>query len=204
MPYVAKLSNAGGAKSLTRYVGMLAGNAEYTATSFESIATVTVGAGGSSAITFSSIPQTYQHLQLRGIEQQFYGVNDRGYTAIRFNGDSGTNYTREQLWGTGGSANPASLLDNSYAYCGFSLLIGNTSPRTQWFASNVIDILDYSNTNKFTTVRGFGGGDVGANGDTGFVDSLWKNTAAVTSITFPNINGNFQQNTTYALYGIKG
>lgn len=204
MAYIAKASNASGFSTLTRYVDMLAGNTPYTATSFESIATVTVGAGGSSAITFSSIPQTYQHLQIRGIEQQFYGVNDRGYTALRFNGDTTTAYTREQLWGTGGSANPASLLDNPYAYCGFSLLIGNTSPRTQWFASNIIDILDYSNPNKFTTVRGFGGGDVGANGDTGFVDSLWKNTAAVTSITFPNINGNFQQNTTYALYGIKG
>ena len=35
--------------------------------SFSSIATVTVGSGGSSTVSFISIPQTYKHLQLRGI-----------------------------------------------------------------------------------------------------------------------------------------
>ena len=41
-----------------------------TAGDFESIATVTVGSGGASSIEFTSIPGTYQHLQVRGLLRQ--------------------------------------------------------------------------------------------------------------------------------------
>jgi hypothetical protein len=34
-------------------------------TSYESIETVTVGSGGSATVTFSSIPATYTHLQIK-------------------------------------------------------------------------------------------------------------------------------------------
>lgn len=185
---------------------MLAGNPVFVEIlgSYESIATVTVGAGGSSGITFSSIPQTYRHLQLRGLDQQYYGVNDRGYTAVRLNGDSGANYSRHQLWTTGSSAAAYASTANYYGYAGFSALIGPTAPRTLHFAANIIDILDYRDTTKYKTIRGFGGQDFNGSGDVGIISSLWPNTAAVTSITIPNINGNFQQGSTYALYGIRG
>jgi hypothetical protein len=201
MAYIAKLTNEGGVKSLNRYVSMLAGNDAYVASSYESIATVTVGAGGASSITFSSIPQTYTHLQIRGIDQQYYGVNDRGYMALQFNGVTSSIYSRHQLWGTGSGASSYASTDNSYAYSGFSALIGT---RTQYFAVNVIDILDYTNANKYKTVRGIGGSDFNGSGDIGIISSMWPNTAAITSIVIPGINGTYQQNSTYALYGIKG
>ena len=56
-------------------------------TSYESIATVTVGAGGSSSISFTSIPSTYKHLQIRAITRDTgtsYINNLAGY----FNTDS--------------------------------------------------------------------------------------------------------------------
>ena len=171
--------------------------------SYEAIATVTVGSGGASSITFSSIPQTYAHLQIRGIDQQYYGVNDRGYTAVQFNGSTSSIYSRHQLWATGGSPNAYATTANNYGYCGFSALVGPT-PRSQYFALNIIDILDYTNTNKYKTVRGFGGQDFNGSGDVGIVTSMWPNTAAITSIVIPGINGTFQQNSTYTLYGIKG
>lgn len=52
MTPVYKLSNAGGFTSKQRYTSMLAGNAAYQPSSFESIATTTVGAGGTSSVTF--------------------------------------------------------------------------------------------------------------------------------------------------------
>jgi hypothetical protein len=204
MPYISKLTNEGGVKSLNRYVSMLAGNTAYS-TSFESIATVTVGAGGASNITFSSIPQTYQHLQIRCIDQQYYGANDWGYTALQFNGDTGANYSRHQIWGSGGGSVAAyATTGNYYAYAGFSALIAASAPRTQYFATNIIDILDYSSSNKYKTVRALGGADFNGSGGVGLISSLWPNTAAITSIVIPNINGTIQQNTSYALYGIKG
>ena len=45
-------------------VSLLAGNAYYVPPAFQPIATVAVGSGGTSTITFSSIPNTYAHLQI--------------------------------------------------------------------------------------------------------------------------------------------
>lgn len=69
MSYIYKMSNAGGMSTVTRYTDMLAGNSFWNpwspSTDYDSIATTTVGAGGAASITFSSIPSTYQHLQIR-------------------------------------------------------------------------------------------------------------------------------------------
>ena len=51
-------------QGLPKYRSMLAGNAAYVPSSYESIASAT-GTGSSGTITFSSIPSTYQSLQLR-------------------------------------------------------------------------------------------------------------------------------------------
>jgi hypothetical protein len=54
---------------MTPILGILAsgmsGNLWAPGKDFDSIATTTVGAGGASTITFSSIPSTYRHLQIR-------------------------------------------------------------------------------------------------------------------------------------------
>ena len=61
---------------------------------FYQIATTTVGGGGTSSITFSSIPQTYTHLQIRLLGK--YAVSG-DTTLIRVNGDTGNNYTRPRV-----------------------------------------------------------------------------------------------------------
>ena len=73
------------------------------ATSFESIATVNVGSGGASTVSFSSIPSTYKHLQVRLIARGDYpGNNDN--IVMYFNSDSATtNYTDHRLRGDGAS-----------------------------------------------------------------------------------------------------
>jgi hypothetical protein len=163
---------------------------------YESISTVTVGSGGASTITFSSIPSTYQHLQIRGIDCGQTG-SSYGYTSIRLNSDSGSNYSRHLLWGTGAAA-------NAYGDSSQNLMqIISSSHSSTYFAGVVVDLLDYANTNKYKTVRSLAGVDQNGAGAIVLGSSVWQNTSAITSITLlPNTL--FQQYTQYALYGIKG
>lgn len=173
--------------------------------SYESIATVTVGSGGSSSVSFTSIASTYKHLQVRSIARTSSG----GYDTVllyRMNGDSTyTNYFgRHLLYGDGSSA--AAAANNSSGFTGGA--IGTTAgglTASNVFATTIVDILDYQNTNKNTTMRGLGGIDANGNGTVAFASSLWLNTAAVTSITIlPYDGSSFAANTHFALYGIKG
>ena len=70
-------------KTPLKYSSFLAGNAAVIGTSYESIATTTVGSGGASSITFSSIPATYAHLQIRGI----FKPSAACWLGLRFNSD---------------------------------------------------------------------------------------------------------------------
>ena len=171
------------------------------ATSFDSIATSTVGAGGSSSITFSSIPSTYKHLQIRAI----YKTNNTngGSTRITFNSDTGNNYASHYLLGDGSSASSSNVTSNPYIWAG----VGDQS--TSQFGTCIIDILDYANTNKNKTIRSLAGVDNNGSGVVGLMSGVWLNTSAITSITLtPQSNttpaNTYLQYSHFALYGIKG
>lgn len=170
------------------------------ATDFESIATVTVGAGGQAEINFTSIPGTYQHLQIRGISQRDSANTNDETTRIQFNNDTGNNYAYHSLYGQGSVAAP--LAGSTQAHI---LTYGTPGGNSVAFAGFVMDILDYKNTNKFKTVRGLNGFDQNATPvSINFFSGLWQSTSAITSIKiFPN-PGNWKQYTHFALYGIKG
>jgi len=168
--------------------------------SYESIQTVTVGAGGQASATFTSIPSTYSHLQIR-----IMGRTDRSavYDAVRlrFNSDTGANYTEHGLYGDGVTiaSYGAASATGSYVY----RIAGGSAPsNTQ--GGIIIDILDYANTNKYKTLRSLGGVDANTSGGNLYFNSgLWMNTAAITNIELTPI-GSFQQYSQFALYGIKG
>lgn len=160
-------------------------------TDYESIATVTVGGGGSSSISFTSIVGTYSHLQIRSAALLTSGS---GASVVEFNSDTtAINYYQHVLYGDGASALAASGNNNTF---GFQL------SSTQ-FGAGVVDILDYSNTNKYTTVRNLSGNDTNGGGFITLRSGLWKNTAAITNITIKPGSGNFSQYSSFALYGIK-
>lgn len=163
---------------------------------FESIATVTVGAGGTSSITFSSIPSTYQHLQIR-----YFGRNTTDNNAAVYmttNGDTGTNYSWHQLFGSGSSAGTQASTSATF------MSAGQESSTSNVFDAHVIDVLDYANTNKYKTVRTLGGWEDSTQGRVFLRSGLWMNTAAITSITLTPSSSNFAQYSSFALYGIKG
>ena len=165
-------------------------------TSYESIATVTVGSGGQSTITFSSIPSTYKHLQLRWFSKNT--VSDYGLRA-QFNSDTGSNYNFHYLYGDGSTVGAGGSANETFATVGQP---SDTS--TSVFGVGIVDILDYSATTKYKTTRTLSGYDKnGVGGILVFQSSAWRNTAAINSIYLYHSTGNFAQYSSFALYGIR-
>lgn len=152
---------------------------------------VSVGSGGAADVTFSSIPSTYTHLQIRCLVQ----ANTSGNSALSLNYNSDTtasNYYRHALLGDGSSASTqaaqqfyaGSITDNAWAV-------------------NIIDILDYKNTSKYKTTRVLAGRENNSTGAVFFTSHLWMNTNAITTIKVSPAAANFVQYSSIALYGIK-
>jgi hypothetical protein len=174
--------------------------------SFESIATVTVGGGGAADITFSSIAADWTHLQIRTIyrtNRVTSGDNDLAF--LQFNSDTGSNYSWHYLQGNGSTA--ASGAGTSQISIWTWLGAGSTSG-ANIFGAQITDILEYSNTNIYKTVRNLGGLDLNSattNAAMNLTSGNWRNTAAITSIKItPGFGTSFSQYTQFALYGIKG
>lgn len=180
---------------MTPILGIIASSQYVSKGSYESIATVTVGSGGISSISFNSIPSTYTHLQIRALT----GTNPAGYnTGVRFNSDTGSNYYGHYLYGSGSAAGGGSLGSQTFASISFS---GMTNTQ---FSAAVVDILDYKNTNKKKTIRSFNGRDDNGSGDVYLMSGSWNSTSAITDITIVAPSATFIQYSSFALYGIKG
>ena len=174
-----------------------------SASSYESIATVTVGSGGAADVTFSSIPSTYTHLQIRGIgrstaAQNFAGLRMQvGNSSI----DTGSNYSEHVLYGDGSSVAAAGSGNISQMNIGVVSAANDTASS---FAGLVLDLLDYANTNKYKTTRSLGSVDLNGSGAVEYHSSGWRSTSAITTVKLFATAGNFAQHSTFALYGIKG
>ena len=158
------------------------------------IASQTVGSGGAASVTFSNIPQTFTHLQLRSVCQQ---VNN-GYVSITF--QNGTFNYRHYLTGNGSSA--ASGADTTNA----PGIIGTYSTwNSSVFGVSIIDILDYTSTTKNKVFRALGGRDVNDanNGLLFFGSALYSSSTAITSMTLSAVTSNFTSGCRFDLYGIQ-
>ena len=187
-------------------IAALIGGAAPEVGDYESIATAN-GTGSSGVITFTGIPSTYKHLQLRWIAKGTSVLG--GYptdTTLVINSDStATNYYTHTLSGNGSNAVAGSANNNTN---GVAPAIGSYTGLANIYAAGVMDILDYSNTNKFKTLRHLTGCDTnGADSQRIYLSSmLWKNTNAISSIsitTDPTYLTNWTTASSFALYGIK-
>lgn len=72
--------------------------------------------------------------------------------------------------------------------------------------TNIIDIADYTSTNKLKQFKSHLGNDRNSSGQQVFTMGYWTQAGtALTSLTFTmGASGNFSQHTDIALYGIKG
>jgi hypothetical protein len=182
-------------------ISLLAGNAAYFPSSYESIATVTVGSGGSATVDFTSIPATYTHLQVRFIARSNRSDNE-DILFTRYNNDTGTNYAYHWLAGQGSAVETYAGSSTASVWTG-SLSGVNAASTT--LGAGIIDVFDYTNTNKNTTTRILSGYDANGNGRIVLSSTLWNNTTAVNRITLlPGFGTLFTQYSSFALYGIRG
>jgi len=157
---------------------------------YQPIATTTISGTSTITYTFSSIPQTYTDLLLV-INGTSGGTNVD--FPIRFNGDTGSNYSRTYLYASGSSAITGRNSNDT------SMGLPNLDSNPGVSVSN---IFNYSNTTTYKTAIGRTSG--GANYGVSAITGLWRNTAAITSITIFGAGGNAYGNgTTLTLYGIK-
>ena len=154
-----------------------------------------------SSITFSSIPQTFTHLQLKIFARTNRALNT-DYIGVQFNGDTtSSNYRYHTLYANGSAIGSGDGGNNSGI---FMQRIAGNSANANVFGSIICEILDYSNTNKNKTTREIGGIDNNGDGEIHLDSGLWISTNAVNSITVNAQGGSssFVQYSTFQLYGI--
>lgn len=162
---------------------------------------VTVGSGGTSSITFSNIPQTYQHLQVRFVLRNTWGINQREEVRLRFNSDTGSNYARHGLEGEGSVASAFGAASQTSMGAG---VLGGDALTASIFSVGIIDVLDYASTSKAKPMRSLTGVDANGSGWLWMRSGLWTSTNAITTITLSSDNGqNLKQYSCASLYGVK-
>jgi len=184
-------------------VAGITGSGGASLSSYESIATAT-GTGSSDTITFSAIPSTFKHLQIRGIARSAGVSTSLTNLLLRFNSDTGTNYVFHYLLGNGSAASATGFTTQTSIQMREGLIRASMLANTN--TVYVIDILDYGSTTKNKTTRTLAGieeNDTNTASRINITSGLWMNTSAVTSISLVSASGNLDSTTTFALYGIK-
>jgi hypothetical protein len=173
-------------------------------TGYVSIATTTLNSN-QTTITFSSIPSTYKHLQLRILARTNRASNTQANCLIEINSDSGSNYyPYHSIDGDGASAT-ASANGSTGTNINVNRLSGSTAT-ANIYGAIIVDFLDYQNTNKYKTTRSIGGVDFNGSGAINFSSGLWMSTSAINRLDITTISGtaDFIQYSSFALYGIQG
>lgn len=166
------------------------------ANAMELIATTS---GSGTSITFSSIPNTYKHLQIR-----YVGLTTgNGYRPQMYmNGDTGANYGGHALAGNASSV----FSEVAYAGGGMNYMILSSYSVNSLNSSSptpgIVDILDYTSTSKYKVVRTLMGGF--NSNQIAIASGSWQSTAAITSLTITANGGTWASTSRFSLYGIKG
>ena len=159
---------------------------------YEKIATNTVSGSSTTAVTFSSIPSTYTDLVMvfNGGEAVNAGIT------IRFNSDTGTNYSQTRIYGNGTSAASARRTSTATVY-----LDDGVAFNTDAGSSNgIMQIQNYSNTTTYKTwLQRAGWAGNGTMAGVG----LWRSTSAISTLSFHMSSSYIVAGSTFTIYGIK-
>jgi hypothetical protein len=165
---------------------------------YSPIATTTLGSN-QTTITYSSISASYTDLLLV-IAGRGTRTGNTVDTLLRYNSDSGSNYSYTHLYGDGSSAASDRASNQTSATAGFWIPAASTSSGI--FSAMTLHIFNYSNTttNKTSIVRESQQSNTG--GLPGASVSLWRNTAAINRIDLSLGVGDWATGSTFTLYGI--
>jgi hypothetical protein len=167
---------------------------------YDLLTSTTLGTATASVTFDTSTFTEYKHFQIRASARM--SVASNGTTGnLRLNGDTGANYARHYLQGTGSAVQSDAVTSNSYMYNIYA--INGSSDVANSFTAIVVDILDaFATKNK--TVRAMSGVP-GNENRIRLGSGLWMNTASLTSVTFiSDQGGNFVVGSRFALYGLRG
>lgn len=171
------------------------------AITYVALTTITVGSGGVSSISFTSIPQTYTDLlMLFSVRNNTNEANGWANIRTRFNSDAGNNYSSRLIAGRGTGVDTGS---NSGTGLVFHYSC-DPNATASTFSNGSLYIPNYtSSTTKAVTFD-----SVTENNATEAIRALsanlWTGTSAITSITCDILaGGNINEHSTFTLYGIK-
>lgn len=186
---------------LNNIAGLLGGGIAPDLGAYEAISTV-YGTGSSGVVTFSIIPSTYKHLQVRATAF----ASTAGQSIFpRLNGVSASgNYFWHYLEGIGSGTAIAGAAGSSGGILESLFQVNGTESSSTPHVF-VMDLLDYTNTNKNKVARTLYGADANGSGTIGLGSGVFLTSGtAVSSISFSLQSGTFSSNSQFALYGIKG
>ena len=172
------------------------------ATTMRLIGKQTLGSAAAS-ISFTSIPGTYTDLVV--VASLRNTATNAGF-ALRFNSDTGANYTYRVLYGTGATASSfTQAVAAGYSTYLFGYIQGSEATANVFGPTHVY-IPNYAGaTNKSVSIESTGEN----NGSASYISAtagLWSNTAAITTVTLlPDPGGsasNFATDSSAFLFGI--
>ena len=157
---------------------------------YDPIATTTLGSSASS-YTFTSIPATYTDLIVIG---KIKGTAST-YLNVRFNSDTGSNYSRTIISGNGSSVISDRRSNQTAIATDY-----NETIQTNFNYITTLHIMNYSNSTTYKTL--LGRPNNAANG-AGASVGQWRSTSVITSVSLVADSSAFDTGTTFTLYGIK-
>jgi len=159
------------------------------------------------SVEFTGIPQTYQHLQLR-ISSRGIAAADTVEAGIRFGPvgdvvDAGTSYYSTEIRGYQTTENGSLNGAQSYIKCSFSAA---SNIDAAGYGTGMVNILDYTNTDKQHTILVTGGQSMNATGYSWIstVGGLWNGEGAIDKITIggASFTGTLVRGTVISIYGV--
>ena len=154
---------------------------------------VTVGAGGTPSVTFTTIPSTYTDLRILASARN-NASSVVNVILLSFNGST-SNFTGREVSGNGSAAGSSTVTR-------WGGLINGGNSTSSTFASTDLYIPNYAGS----TFKSFSVDSVHENNNSEayayLIAGLWSDTSAINEITLASSSGNLVQYSTFALYGI--
>lgn len=180
-------------------LGLLGASGAGVAGSYDLLET-TILSSTASSVTFTGLGSytDYKHLQVRLVGRSSRSGSGENLR-IRFNGDTGSNYANHYLQGNGSSVASGAETSNTGMWA--RNLNASSSPANA-FGAFVIDILDFADTSKNTTVRTLGGST--SDNFIALSSGAYFSTNAITSIDLgTQFSQDFVTGSRFSLYGIR-
>jgi hypothetical protein len=152
-----------------------------------------------SSITFSSIPSTYKHLQVRLLTRLTATGTTPNDFKLNINGTTST-YRDHHLNGNGSTVKANNDTTTYFPIYNFP----RAGQLADTFGAAILDFHDYASTTKNKVFRMMSGFDDNSAGQIWLYSGLWVSTNAIDQLVFAPQSGNFKSGSTFALYGMVG